>query len=133
MTTRDDVRETLDTGLFSSRGEARLGWAHQGYAEFLAAAYLFRSGHPAGTALRLLRHPAGGLVPQLSTVAAWAASISSEVRAALMAEETCRADEGRPLELGRGRPLHPRRSLLRFLDGQRFHGEHFVSSKPTAS
>jgi hypothetical protein len=38
--TDNDVREVLDTGLFSSRGGVRLGWAHQSYAEFLAALYL---------------------------------------------------------------------------------------------
>lgn len=32
--------EVLDTGLFSSRGINRMGWAHQTYAEFLAAWYL---------------------------------------------------------------------------------------------
>ena len=46
--TDDDVREVLDTGLFSSRGEHRMGWAHQGYGEFLAALYLFERGVPAG-------------------------------------------------------------------------------------
>jgi hypothetical protein len=38
--TEEGVRETLDTGLFTSRGGDRMGWAHQGYAEFLAAHYL---------------------------------------------------------------------------------------------
>lgn len=35
-----DIEEALDTGLFSSRGVGRMGWAHQTYAEFLAAYYL---------------------------------------------------------------------------------------------
>lgn len=34
------LRETLDTGLFTERGPKRMGWAHQTYAEFLAARYL---------------------------------------------------------------------------------------------
>jgi predicted NACHT family NTPase len=34
------IEEALDTGLFSSRGLNRMGWAHQTYAEFLAAWYL---------------------------------------------------------------------------------------------
>ena len=34
------IPEVLDTGLFSSRGLERMGWAHQTYAEFLAAWYL---------------------------------------------------------------------------------------------
>jgi hypothetical protein len=77
----------LDTGLFSSRGEHRMGWAHHGYGEFLTSLYLFERGVPAKTMLKALRHPAGGLIPQLSGVAAWAASLSSELRAALIADE----------------------------------------------
>ena len=52
--TDDDVREVLDTGLFSSRGDQRMGWAHQGYGEFLAALYLFERGVPPGTMLKAL-------------------------------------------------------------------------------
>lgn len=85
--TDDDVREALDSGLFSSRGEHRMGWAHQGYGEFLAALYLFERGVPAETMLKALRHPTGGLIPQLSGVAAWAASLSGALRAALIADE----------------------------------------------
>ena len=35
--TRRALNETLETGLFSSRGPDRMGWAHRSYAEFLAA------------------------------------------------------------------------------------------------
>ena len=42
--TEDHIREVLDTGLFTSRGGPRMGWAHQGYAEFLAAQYLVEKG-----------------------------------------------------------------------------------------
>jgi predicted NACHT family NTPase len=38
--TQEVIQEVLDTGLFSSRGLHRMGWAHQTYAEFLAAWYL---------------------------------------------------------------------------------------------
>ena len=85
--TDNDVREVLDMGLFSSRGEHRMGWAHQGYGEFLAALYLSERGVPAETMLKALRHPTGGLIPQLSGVAAWAASLSAALRAALTADE----------------------------------------------
>ena len=35
------VREVLsDTGLFSSRGPRRMGWAHRTFAEYLASRYL---------------------------------------------------------------------------------------------
>jgi len=85
--TDDNVREVLDTGLFSSRGDHRMGWAHQGYGEFLTALYLFEQGVPAETMLKALLHPAGGLIPQLSGVAAWAASLSGALRATLIADE----------------------------------------------
>jgi hypothetical protein len=85
--TDNDVREVLDTGLFSSRGDDRMGWAHQGYGEFLSALYLYERGVPAETTLKTLIHPAGGLIPQLSIVAAWAASLSNDLRKALVADE----------------------------------------------
>jgi hypothetical protein len=76
----DNIREVLDTGLFSSRGVSRMGWAHLSYAEFLAASYFIWKGTPPRNILKLLLHPSGGLVPQLATVAAWAASLSKKVR-----------------------------------------------------
>ncbi len=83
----DDVRETLDTGLFGSHGEQQMGWAHRGYGEFLAAYYLHLRHVPAATVLKAVRHPSGGLIPQLSGLAAWAASLDEAVRAALIAED----------------------------------------------
>jgi hypothetical protein len=92
--TQDAINEVLDTGLFSSRGPSRMGWAHQMYAEFLAASYLIEKGVSPKNILKLVLHPTGGLVPQLATVAAWAASLSKEVRDGLVALE--------PLALLRG-------------------------------
>ena len=79
------VREVLKiTSLFSSYGDEhnRLGFAHQTYAEFLAAWYLAQ--HPMTLAQRmsLLQHPADPdkkLVPQLHEVAAWLASLLPDV------------------------------------------------------
>ncbi|MEY9463870.1 NACHT domain-containing protein [Bradyrhizobium ottawaense] len=85
--TDDDVREALDTGLFAAHGEQRMGWAHRGYGEFLGALYLHLRGVPAMTILKAVRHPTGGLIPQLAGMAAWAASLDDEVRAALIAED----------------------------------------------
>ena len=85
--TQEHLREVLDTGLFSSRGDDRLGWAHQSYAEFLAADHLVARKVPTQNILSVLRHPSGGLVPQLSMVAAWTASLDKEVRSALIAHE----------------------------------------------
>jgi hypothetical protein len=88
------IREVLDTGLFSSRGGVRMGWAHQSYAEFLAAQYLLAKEVSPRNILGILHHPAGGLVPQLSVVAAWCASLSKDIREALI--------RGEPLTLLRG-------------------------------
>jgi hypothetical protein len=85
--TDDAVREVLDTGLFSSRGAARMGWAHQSYAEFLAADYLVTKDTSAQNILKILCHPSGGLIPQLWMVSAWVASRSSEIRHALITRE----------------------------------------------
>jgi predicted NACHT family NTPase len=72
------VREVLDTGLFSARGPECLGFAHQTYAEFLAAGYLHSHGMDVAQILSLIMHPgdeAGRVVPQLHEVAAWLAGL----------------------------------------------------------
>jgi hypothetical protein len=72
------VRETLDTGLFSARGPQSLGFAHQTYAEFLAATYLHDHGMGLEQTLHLLTHQAdeaGRIVPQLQETTAWLASL----------------------------------------------------------
>lgn len=76
--TEKSVKETLSTGLFTARGEHRLGWAHQTYAEYLAAWYLRHIGLDHKQALHLLTHQGTAeqrLVPQLHETAAWAASL----------------------------------------------------------
>jgi hypothetical protein len=85
--TEDNIREVLDTGLFSSRGTARMGWAHQSYAEFLAADYLVAKHASPENILKILCHPSGGLIPQLWSVGAWVASRSTAVRRGLIAQE----------------------------------------------
>jgi len=73
------LRETLSTGLFSSRGVHRMGWAHQTYAEFLAALYLTCRQVSQSQIASLLCHPensGGRLVPQLAEVAAWLVSMN---------------------------------------------------------
>jgi predicted NACHT family NTPase len=73
------IKEVLKTGLFSARGPDRLGWAHQTYAEFLAAYYLARRNVETDQAMSLVLHPddeEGRLVPQLHETAAWLASMS---------------------------------------------------------
>lgn len=76
------VREATATGLFSSRGPNRMGWAHQTYAEFLAALYLMRRGMNLGQVMSLIIHPGdpeGKLVPQLHETAAWLAGMNRDV------------------------------------------------------
>jgi hypothetical protein len=75
----DLVRETLSTGLFLSRGPERLGWAHQTFAEFLAAHFVSTHDMSSEQIMNLLSHsddPDGRLVPQLYETAAWVASMS---------------------------------------------------------
>jgi hypothetical protein len=77
----DAIREVLDTGLFSSRGAGRIGWAHQTYAEFLAAHYCISHEMPGQQLQALIFHPGGGgqrLVPQLYELAAWISVMDSE-------------------------------------------------------
>lgn len=86
LTTEDDealydeeaLRETLSTGLFSSRGLHRMGWAHQTYAEFLSAWYLRRQKMTVSQIMSILAHPGDPehkLAPQLHEPAAWIASL----------------------------------------------------------
>lgn len=78
----DALREVLDSGLFSSRGANRIGWAHQTYAEFLAAHYCINRKMPIQQIRALLFHPADQarrLVPQLHEVAAWMSAMNPEI------------------------------------------------------
>ena len=80
--TRVVIEEVLDTGLFSSRGLHRMGWAHQTYAEFLAAWYLKQRQIKLPQILDLIVHPDdpdNRIVPQLHETVAWLASMASEV------------------------------------------------------
>jgi predicted NACHT family NTPase len=84
---RDDVLETLGTGLFSSRGTDRMGWVHHTYAEFLAARFVSQQGMPAEQIFNLLMHRGAGeprLVPQLHETAAWLATMNGDVFAVII-------------------------------------------------
>ena len=78
----DALWEVLDTGLFSSRGANRIGWAHQTYSEFLAARYCKRRKMPLQQIRPLIFHPSDHgrrLIPQLHEVAAWMAAMDAEI------------------------------------------------------
>jgi predicted NACHT family NTPase len=73
------ITEVLGTGLFSLRGANRMGWAHQTYAEFLAAWYLTQRNLDLSQILSLILHPDDRVVPQLQETTAWLASMNSDV------------------------------------------------------
>ena len=79
--TREFVEETLDTGLFSSRGSHRIGWAHQTYSEYLAAWYLVKReiSLPLISKLFFSSEDSGHkLIPQLHETAAWLATMKED-------------------------------------------------------
>ncbi|MHC5934409.1 NACHT domain-containing protein [Nostoc sp.] len=79
-----DIRDEIlsITGLFSSRGSNRMGFAHQTYAEFLAAWYLIEHNIPLVQVMSLIvsqEDPECKLVPQLHETAAWLASMRTDI------------------------------------------------------
>jgi hypothetical protein len=76
--TQEVVEEVLDTGLFSSRGPGQMGWAHQTYAEFLAAWYLKQHNINLTQVLNLFIHNDHRVVSQLRETTAWLASMMPE-------------------------------------------------------
>lgn len=88
--TKAAVDDALNTGLFSSRGEHRLGWAHQTYAEYLAARYVVERNFSLPQIMSLLVHPddpEGKLVPQLHETAVWLAGMRSDVLDAILTRD----------------------------------------------
>jgi predicted NACHT family NTPase len=77
-----EIRETLGTGLFSTRGSNRIGWGHQTYAEFLAAGYLKKHDVSISQIKSLITHPGDPnkkIIPQLGETAAWLAGMIPEI------------------------------------------------------
>ncbi len=88
--TDSGLRETLSTGLFSSRGVSRLGWAHQTYAEFLAAWYAVQREMTVIQVMGLVANPedpSGKLVPQLHGVLGWLATMVPGIFGEVMKRE----------------------------------------------
>lgn len=74
------LREVFATGLFSARGEWRIGFAHKTYAEFLAALYLVDHGitdHQRDSLLFVRDESPPHLIPQLRETGAWLASMDN--------------------------------------------------------
>lgn len=76
-----EIREVLGTSLFSSRGDQRLGWSHQTYAEFLAANAVAADLTAKQLRSLIFRSVSGGqmVVPQLHETAAWLTAVRSDV------------------------------------------------------
>jgi hypothetical protein len=75
--TADAISEVLEvSGLFAPRGAGYVGWAHQTYAEFLAARFLRERGLPPEQLLREVSNIGmGRSVPALRETIAWLASM----------------------------------------------------------
>jgi hypothetical protein len=82
--------EILETALFTSAGKDHMTWAHQTYAEFLAAWHLVDRGLGVTQVLDLILHPDDPerrVVPQLREVAAWLATMLPDVREYLLEQD----------------------------------------------
>jgi len=86
--TQDAVFETLSAGLFSSRGQERLGWSHQTLAEYLAARYCITHRLPIHQIRSLIFHPRRRrVIPQVREVASWLALQNGELFAEIAENE----------------------------------------------
>lgn len=71
------VLEAMRTGLFTSRGGQRLGWAHATFADFLAAEWIVAN-VSAAQARSLFLGPDGRCWPQTRLIAAWTVAIAPD-------------------------------------------------------
>ena len=120
-----DIREVLDTGLFTARGADQMGWAHHSYAEFLAADYLIEKGVSPRSILKTIAHPKGGLIPPLANVGAWAASLSPNVRHSLIATDPWIMVRGDLTTWGANDLANLVGSLLAWVEAGKFHDYFF--------
>lgn len=77
-----ELKEVLATGLFSGRGDGLLGFAHQTYAEYLAAKYLATHNLELAQITSLVCHVGESnraVVPQLAELTGWLASMCRSV------------------------------------------------------
>jgi len=70
------IKEALNTGLFSSRGNNQIGFSHQTYAEYLAAYYLSRPRLLQDKVFELIFHFDGKVIPQLQELVIWLSTFS---------------------------------------------------------
>lgn len=88
--TERNIKEVLATGLFSSRGQQCFGFAHQTYAEYLAALQIVQSDMGLNNIEDLLYNQIDSdkkVVPQLSEVSAWLLSFKNDVLRSIAAND----------------------------------------------
>ncbi|MCA9029807.1 MAG: hypothetical protein KDA69_01280 [Planctomycetaceae bacterium] len=84
-----DIRETLNTALFTGRGPSSVGFAHRTFAEFLAARYVARSDMDDKQIESLIFHPdhETRIIPQLTETAAWIAVSNDSISELLICHD----------------------------------------------
>ena len=76
----DVIKDAISYGLFTSRGDQRMGFSHHTYLEYLAAYYLDKHQIPTDEIVRLIIHQEfGQIVPQLKGMAVWLASFNEKI------------------------------------------------------
>jgi hypothetical protein len=76
--TENSVKDALSTGLFSSMGPSRLGFAHASFGEYLTAAWIVANGLSNDKVHALIVGPDGRARPQLRVTAAWLVAIAPD-------------------------------------------------------
>ncbi|QXF84090.1 hypothetical protein HBA53_23545 (plasmid) [Rhodococcus pyridinivorans] len=78
--TVNDIREVLNTALFTTAGQGAVSFVHQSYAEFLAASYLVRRGVTGQRLVSILGADVNGLVPgPMIEVLGWLSALGAPV------------------------------------------------------
>jgi hypothetical protein len=81
------VKCVISTGLFTLRGKDRMGWAHQTYAEFLAASYIYRNRLDEEQVFDLILDTSfeeRKVIPQLNETVGWLVSFIPDLFKKLM-------------------------------------------------
>jgi hypothetical protein len=73
-----EVRDAARTGLFTSRGGQRVGWAHATFADFLAAEWVVANDLSAEQARSLFLDAGGRCWPQTRLAATWVVAIAPD-------------------------------------------------------
>lgn len=76
--TESSVKDTLSTGLFTSMGPSRLGFAHASFGEYLTATWIVANSLSNDKVRALIVGPDERARPQLRVVAAWLVAIAPE-------------------------------------------------------